>query len=261
MCLLIAKPKEVIIPKKVLCQGFNTNPDGAGFAVAVDGGLILEKGFFTFSSFWKCYKQFKAYPGIIHFRVATNGAVDAERCHPFDIGNLAMAHNGLLQDYSTSNVYSDTQLFSKDISEIIHRYPGIWRNDVWKNIIEKYIDEYNKLAFIDNFGHIEIYNMQYGHWKYGAWFSNLNHEIPRFSLNKNEYSKIKIKSFYDGETEEKSFEGLIDLGFNRWKREWTKKYCENCSYDSEDLIFSAEIRGYLCKTCHETLIYQGYICE
>ena len=172
MCLAIAKSKDIIIEKKYLLNGFRENKDGAGFAVAKDGKIIMRKGFFTFKSFWKCYREFQKYPAIIHFRDANVGLINSENCHPFLVAEgLAKIHNGTI-NIQTDGTKSDTRTFCEQICRNLYKdNKDFLKNPQINWFISKSIGN-SKLAFIDAKGEITIINKERGEEFKGVWYSN-----------------------------------------------------------------------------------------
>ena len=71
MCLALFKPAGIKPEWDKLQNAMCANSDGAGFAVAVKGQLIVEKGFFKFEDLKKAMKPFMLHPMLVHFRLAT----------------------------------------------------------------------------------------------------------------------------------------------------------------------------------------------
>jgi predicted glutamine amidotransferase len=175
MCVIIWKPEHKRISEDTLYNCYATNPDGIGFAVAIDNELKVSKGFLTFESFYKEYKTIENFPVLIHFRLATHGSINSEMCHPFVINNnLAMAHNGILKDFAfEKSELSDTAHFIQYVIKPLHMESPDFHLDRGKEMhLKKLIGSYNKLAFLDAFGRVTLVNVQKGVWIDGCWFSN-----------------------------------------------------------------------------------------
>jgi len=85
MCLALFKPKNIAADWNKLRNAMEHNADGAGFAIAKDGQLIVEKGFFKFEDFKLAFEPFEMYDAVVHFRMATHGDKNKLNCHPFDL--------------------------------------------------------------------------------------------------------------------------------------------------------------------------------
>jgi len=178
MCIIVAKPAGKTVTKDVLATCFKHNSDGAGFMYSDAGQLHIEKGFFKFEEFYKAYEGHAEKDVVMHFRIRTHGATDAENCHPFQISkNLAFAHNGVIRNVASKaqKDKSDTFVFNEEyIKPFVQRYgKRILQDTSFQSIIEEYIG-HSKLVFLDYKGKIRIYNENLGNEEDGVWFSNLS---------------------------------------------------------------------------------------
>ena len=187
MCIIVAKPKGVEMPKNEIFRNcFMNNDDGAGlmYANPSTGMIEIEKGFMTWHSFEtrldelkEKYNDFKDMNFVAHFRIGTQGKNDGYTCHPFPISSkdkmlrklklttdMGFVHNGILSDYSSSSydyktktyikkqsVLSDTQLF---IKHQLNSYKSLNRNFLKNKQVRDFISRYasensSKFAFID----------------------------------------------------------------------------------------------------------------
>lgn len=100
MCLAIYKPEKVKLHRADLKRAFDQNSDGAGFAYydPSQRRVIIEKGFFIFSEFWRAFQEVQrdCLKAIVHFRWATHGTVGHDNCHPYDLKDGALIHNGMI---------------------------------------------------------------------------------------------------------------------------------------------------------------------
>ena len=183
MCLAIFKPANQVVPFDYLDTAAIVNPDGAGFAVATGGSIILEKGFFDGANgIAKELEKYNQYPVAIHFRWATQGNVDKANCHPFSLGKgWAMIHNGIIQSMPVDKTYSDTFLYSERMRQ---RVGGNIDWPTRKRSIRKMEREIgaSKLVFLNRDGTRVIVNEDDGHWSDGVWYSNGSYkESPRWA--------------------------------------------------------------------------------
>src|SRR5690348_4415363 len=115
MCCAILSLPNSNISKEHLENAFSNNDDGAGFAYIKDGKVVIEKGFFTFESFWNAYTlaELNDKISLIHFRIGTSGGQDQLNCHPWEVNEeVVMMHNGVLGEFSIKDSeLSDTGLF------------------------------------------------------------------------------------------------------------------------------------------------------
>lgn len=55
------------------------------------------------------WEQLRSAPCLIHFRLATHGAVEPRNCHPFHTDRGYVAHNGIAYDYEVGPYASDSR--------------------------------------------------------------------------------------------------------------------------------------------------------
>ena len=197
MCLALYKPAGIKADWNKLQNGMEHNSDGAGFAVAVDGQLIVEKGFFKFEQFKMAFEPFEMYDAIVHFRMATHGDKNKANCHPFDLRDfeddtageaskrtpVAVIHNGIFsQANDDQKQWSDTWHVCRDL------LAPLWLSDdkafERPHIIEMgdhYVGSFNKLVFLDASGKCSIWGESNGHWKDGSWYSNYSYSDYRYA--------------------------------------------------------------------------------
>lgn len=177
MCIICFSPFTKNFDLNHLINGFSANRDGAGFAVSDGEQLITEKGFFTFEKFWEKFKDYNKphYSKLVHFRIKTHAAINAENCHPFKItDDIVMAHNGVLKQFADrSKPNSDTSQFvDKILKPALTKNPNIYKEEWFQYLIEEYIGTGNKIIILDKDGNFEIFRGEFGEWNNGNWFSN-----------------------------------------------------------------------------------------
>lgn len=135
MCIILYKPIGAELPNQQILENcFDNNSDGAGFMYRrTDGQIQIEKGFMTLRELVFALSEIKEdvvhLDLAIHFRWATQGAVNAGNCHPFPVSqnkkdlratsiaaHAGLVHNGVIGFCSAkgTDVMSDTQLFVKN---------------------------------------------------------------------------------------------------------------------------------------------------
>ena len=209
MCIIIAKMKNVEIPKKKILQTcWKNNDDGAGFMFENNGQVEIVKGLMTFEDFYKKLTEynkkynFKNKNLVIHFRIGTSGGLDASKTHPFilsndekelnkthSFGNVGVAHNGILSNYTYNKKLSDTQNFIKDFLYYVYKMDNNFvYNQNATDLILSQLDTYNKLAIITKNGAMTLYNKQNFIEENGIFYSNNTFKENRFSVKKYNYS-------------------------------------------------------------------------
>ena len=173
MCIAIYKPEGKILSQTTLTECYDSNPDGAGFMYAENKKLHIEKGFFSFQSFYDAFKKHENKQTVLHFRIKTHGKIDTTNCHPFAVNNaIGFVHNGIISGFGDAN-HSDTIGFNQSILQPL---VSKWGNlalfqDPIINLIEGRIG-YSKLVFLDRHGNHKIMNEHKGEWDDGIWYSN-----------------------------------------------------------------------------------------
>jgi len=173
MCIAIYKPEDKVLSLATLKECYTSNPDGAGFMYAENKKLHIEKGFFSFQSFYDAFKKHETKQAVIHFRIKTHGKIDTTNCHPFAVNNaIGFVHNGIISGFGDAN-HSDTIGFNQSILQPL---VSKWGNlalfqDPIIDLIEGRIG-YSKLVFLDRHGNHKIMNEHKGEWDDGVWYSN-----------------------------------------------------------------------------------------
>lgn len=166
MCIIIAKPAGVDLPtKNQLKNSFLSNSDGAGVMFFRNGKVHIDKGYMYWKDYRKILKKWKLGKDdniVYHMRIATQGGVSPNNCHPFPISakveelkrtfvtsDAGFAHNGIFALNDIQEDLSDSQIFVKDIlSEV---YPECVTNNGYKLLYDMSI-EGSKTAILDKNG-------------------------------------------------------------------------------------------------------------
>jgi hypothetical protein len=173
MCIAIYKPEGKVLPIETLKECYTSNPDGAGFMYSDNKKLHIEKGFFSFQTFYDAFKKHENKQVVIHFRIKTHGKIDTANCHPFAVNNaIGFVHNGIISGYGDAE-FSDTVRFNE---KILRPLVSKWGNlalfqDPIIELVEGRIG-YSKLVFLDRHGNHKIMNESKGIWDDGVWYSN-----------------------------------------------------------------------------------------
>ena len=173
MCIAVYKPEGKVLSLATLKECYTSNPDGAGFMYAENKKLHIEKGFFSFQTFYDAFKKHENKQAVIHFRIKTHGKIDTANCHPFAVNNaIGFVHNGVISGYGDAD-FSDTVRFNE---KILRPLVSKWGNlalfqDPIIELLEGRIG-YSKLVFLDRHGNHKIMNEHKGVWDDGVWFSN-----------------------------------------------------------------------------------------
>lgn len=233
MCIVVYKPQNVALPKKSRLQTcFNSNSHGAGYMFSTGECVYIRKGFMTFDDFYTALKKDydsigKKQSFVMHFRISTQGGVNANLCHPYPLADnyadmqtlrvkcgLGIAHNGIISLTSEYDSYwdskakcyvsrkldhNDTMKFIKDYLYLIIRDTEYYKDANTLKLIERLCG--SKLAIMDGTGHVQLIG-EYIADEDGCYYSNSAY-LPKtytYSYNDYEYGKTtKNKNWLDWE--------------------------------------------------------------
>ncbi|MBQ2654102.1 MAG: hypothetical protein IJF83_11140 [Methanobrevibacter sp.] len=125
MCVIIYVPQGEQISKEELKKAWETNPDGAGYAIRKNGKVIYERGFMYFNMFFNKIKHLiGGYDIVLHFRISTSAEVNQLQTHPYEVGNKetlkgvtespVVCMNGIISGQYEYKGYNDTMSYIKD---------------------------------------------------------------------------------------------------------------------------------------------------
>lgn len=172
MCIALVVPAGKIVKSETLVECFNGNPHGMGMAYINNGKVEMSKGFFKIGEFIPAYKEkaarFGDYnPMLLHFRIATQGKINGQNCHPFPIKGGALVHNGSLW-----HKRGGITLEKSDTREFAERMYNNLSYDVVKAALPEISEalEWNKIAMLYDDGRY----IRLGKWYEddGIWYSN-----------------------------------------------------------------------------------------
>lgn len=186
MCVIVYQPPGQYLEKQLAQKLWNANPDGGGFSF-VDGEEITTAKSMNFPAFWSQFESARSAnrnaPFLLHFRIATHGAVNLDNVHPFTVDkHTVLAHNGIIHgvpDYKDDR--SDTRVF---VDEVLPYLQPTWLDDpTVTHMVEDWIG-WSKMLFLTadpELSHlVYILNEKDGHWIDGLWYSNRSgQELPK----------------------------------------------------------------------------------
>lgn len=195
MCVICVKPKGVEMPPwEAIENCFDSNPNGAGFALIRDGMVEVKKGFFVYEDYKQAIQEAgvsKEEPFLMHMRIATHGGFGHECTHPFPIthswndmhkkeyrASSVFAHNGVfsnMEGTSKEGRISDTMVFVRMLAET-GLHVKAKDNDYWRNVLYRTIGVTNKVAIMYKTGEVLVNG---GSWeeKYECMFSNNSYKF------------------------------------------------------------------------------------
>jgi len=174
MCVVILKPKNIVISKDTLNKCWQANQHGGGFAFAHNGKIALFKSLDKKDFMKKLLSSMSRFPQenfIIHFRIRTSGNISMANIHPFVINkNNVFAHNGHISGFPNHAKISDTRFFQK---AILSEMKLDIENKAQMSLISMAIGQNNLMAFLNSSGKYSLANEESGTWESGSWFSNM----------------------------------------------------------------------------------------
>ena len=198
MCVICVKPTNTLFPSKETLQNcFYNNDNGAGFMYTFKNKVYIHKGLMTFDAFWNCLTQVRQnigdkVPYVMHFRISTQGH-HKECTHPFPLSDnmenlkklksvcsIGIAHNGVLKLTSDgAKNYSDTMKFITDYLYCIVDGDKQWYTNKNKLKLVERLTINNRLAILDNKGHIVTTGKGWIKDKDGCMYSNNSYSYKK----------------------------------------------------------------------------------
>lgn len=170
MCCILHRPKGASKIAESNLKAINRiNDDGWGISYIKDGILKVVKSM----DMDEATKQIRELEEqdiefLYHARYATHGDKIVENCHPYNLCNGVMFHNGKIDVHCQNKKFSDTFYFSKKADKFLKKGKTL---DWLIKKFEANIGE-SRLAFMNNDGTIE----KFGEWHDvdGCQYSKLN---------------------------------------------------------------------------------------
>lgn len=187
MCMLTYFPPGVQPNVEALYNGAFVNNDGHGYAMIVDGAIMVGKGMDRedmIDSFAILRQRHPDGPALFHSRMGTHGVRSEFNVHPFYVGGdtrTVMAHNGIFPKSacpSKKDPRSDTRL----VAEWFLPKAPFGKLSVRRNRLQfaSWMGPWNKVVILTvdpRFrGNAFILNEKQGVWDGGAWYSNRDFE-------------------------------------------------------------------------------------
>jgi len=285
MCLIIVKPEgKAMPPDNYILNAYNNNPDGFGIAWREQGmsKVAIQKGIMSIAGVYDLLDSIKnpvSKTIVMHFRLATEGKVSPENCHPFPISNkvselqaleieskYAIAHNGIILAFNSKRW--GTQAYggnwNKDLSDtqefIIDYLAGMGKalfNPKVMELIHDYTESkfvilsQSHTQFIGDFEEEDglYYSNTSYKWQYGYY------KIQTAADNK----EGKTGVVYDkkGGVIAKYDANKVPKPAGKRARALGWQWCEICNEDDERVQYCPQEDMWLCPDCSNQFIYSG----
>ena len=176
MCLIITQPKGQTLSRAHLLDIFSRNGDGFGIMRAHRGKLAVHRIVTSDADeMLNLYHEHAAgRECVLHWRMATHGAVDVANAHPFRLtADVAMVHNGILDCGTPTAGKSDTWHMVRHILAPIARDNAdhLFTAE-FAAVLGGLIGSGNKFVLAHADGRVAIVNQSSGVHHAGRWYSN-----------------------------------------------------------------------------------------
>lgn len=204
MCILMYFSPSAMPIKAHLDVACENNPDGFGYAVMTRDGIVTGHGMDpdrVIEEFLYVRGENPDDTAMFHARIATQGSVCLDNCHPFQVGyrplkapgatevqgQMFLAHNGMLPVYpGKGDDRSDTKLFAEEI--FMRRFPHLDSVKTQKRI-EAYLGTSKLVVMTNDPAYRQqayIFNQKLGVWidhegTGDIWYSNTSYKTYRYS--------------------------------------------------------------------------------
>lgn len=187
MCVAIYCEERHVLTEAELRTGWDSNPDGGGFAYISRSGALSVFRTMDLGNFLRAYDEASdrnpQSPFAVHMRIATSGSIAKRNCHPFrQDGGTAWIHNGILPTKPIGK-RSDTAVFVEDY---LPQLGSLWMDNPYLvSIVEEYCSGSKLVGLTTNPKAQErayIINEADGFWNGTAWYSNRSCEVSRASV-------------------------------------------------------------------------------
>jgi predicted glutamine amidotransferase len=153
MCLIIKIPEGKIVTEDIVESALHYNADGFGYMV---NGQSEKWRKAKLPHVMAVIDKYKDSELVLHFRMATDGAVNKRLAHPHKLNNgFTLMHNGVLSKYRVSTNVKDksdtTRLVTEFINPMLSEHGAIVHAELEKEITG------SKLAIMDRQGYIRTY--------------------------------------------------------------------------------------------------------
>lgn len=217
MCIILGKLKgQDDFTLEQINNAMSNNSDGSSITIIDNGKLLAmfksveQDKFLSYrSSIMEQYKdKWKDFDVIYHFRIATNGSVCNDNCHPFENKHNILWHNGVISEFSADKTRVDSEQF-------LNKY--FTHNKFSKEYFEKTCDRASSSKFV-------VFNKDTGTIYYSKNFKVLEDgKIASNDTYTYKYEPVTYKS-YSGYFSDYYDDYYNDYyGYGKYKNKYVRK--------------------------------------
>ena len=183
MCVICYMPAGITPTEDQLDNACLSNPDGFGFIVRTDDGLITGRSMShdrAVDRFLDLRAKHPQHDAAFHARITTHGKTVIDNNHPFRVGDkrTALMHNGMLPiDVPKGDDRSDTRVFAED--RLTKMGLAVLDNKKQRRALEKWMTG-SKVVIMSVRDDLKrptyILNEADGLWDDGIWWSNSSYD-------------------------------------------------------------------------------------
>ena len=193
MCCIIHRPKGAKeITSYKLKEILRINSDGWGIAYHKDNTLKVVKSLKMNDAIDQIRELEKEdIEFLFHARYATHGDKDEANCHPFELSNGLLFHNGKIDVFCRNKKMSDTYYFSLKVNKYIKKNKTLsWITNKFKKQIGP-----SRLAFMSDTGEIT----KFGEWHTvdECFYSKLNWKYGNYNVGYQGYNPYGYGGYED----------------------------------------------------------------
>lgn len=220
MCVIISRPKTVLIPSHYIENACQKNSDGWGMAIADRGKLEIRRSYEEKGNnpdeINKLLEETKNVNVLLHLRLRSSGEKGLENCHPFVVLNdkehgydLVFAHNGTMSWFNRDREQKecDSWIFTQKIlRDVCEKYWSLGIDPLEDRTVQEILqlaaNDSNRFALMNGNGVSLLINKDKG-----TVFYNSKDERGNIPENQwwasNDWSfkdAYKVTTFFNGHT-------------------------------------------------------------
>lgn len=189
MCVMCFSPAGTVPTTEQLTNACASNPDGFGWAVRTDDGIITGRTMDDANGidrFLDLRGKWMQYDATFHARITTHGETRLDNNHPHRVGDkrTVLFHNGCLPiNIPKGETRSDTRIFAED--RLTRMGLEVLDHKKRRRGLEKWMSGSKMIVMTSRYDmrkQTYILNESAGLWDDGMWWSNTSYQqAPRWT--------------------------------------------------------------------------------